>query len=201
MTPGEEKLQEGVVTLWRQRWPRGAATFILRSKRGSLPPSQLLLTGLSPPPRFCSPSRGDGSQCVPVRPVTRRELPAGVSGGIHVRLGLQMPEEEAFCVFVRLMQEYRLRELFKPSMAELGLCIYQFEYLLQVGTPPPPQEYPLGVGAGEQSWGMWTGRGRREVPPVELVSCSPGLGGGPGDALRTSPGLSWETPRTSMRHP
>lgn len=45
---------------------------------------------------------------------------------------LQMPEEEAFCVFVRLMQEYRLRELFKPSMAELGLCIYQFEYLLQV---------------------------------------------------------------------
>lgn len=46
----------------------------------------------------------------------------------------QMPEEEAFCVFVRLMQEYRLRELFKPSMAELGLCIYQFEYLLQVQT-------------------------------------------------------------------
>ncbi|XP_048104942.1 EVI5-like protein [Alosa alosa] len=45
---------------------------------------------------------------------------------------MQMPEEEAFCVFVRLMQEYRLRELFKPSMAELGLCIYQFEYLLQV---------------------------------------------------------------------
>lgn len=45
---------------------------------------------------------------------------------------LQMPEEEAFCVFVRLMQEYRLRELFKPSMAELGLCIYQFEYMLQV---------------------------------------------------------------------
>lgn len=35
-------------------------------------------------------------------------------------------------MFVRLMQEYRLRELFKPSMAELGLCIYQFEYLLQV---------------------------------------------------------------------
>lgn len=46
-----------------------------------------------------------------------------------------MPEEEAFCVFVRLMQEYRLRELFKPSMAELGLCIYQFEYMLQVSRP------------------------------------------------------------------
>lgn len=47
----------------------------------------------------------------------------------------QMPEEEAFCVFVRLMQEYRLRELFKPSMAELGLCIYQFEYMLQEQLP------------------------------------------------------------------
>uniref|UniRef100_A0A4W3K716 Ecotropic viral integration site 5 like n=1 Tax=Callorhinchus milii TaxID=7868 RepID=A0A4W3K716_CALMI len=48
---------------------------------------------------------------------------------------MQMPEEEAFCVFVRLMQEYRLRELFKPSMAELGLCIYQFEYLIQEQLP------------------------------------------------------------------
>lgn len=43
-----------------------------------------------------------------------------------------MPEEEAFCVFVKLMQDYRLRELFKPSMAELGLCMYQFEYMIQV---------------------------------------------------------------------
>ncbi|XP_025048549.1 EVI5-like protein isoform X3 [Alligator sinensis] len=48
---------------------------------------------------------------------------------------MKMPEEEAFCVFVRLMQEYRLRELFKPSMAELGLCIYQFEYMLQEQLP------------------------------------------------------------------
>ncbi|XP_063997722.1 EVI5-like protein isoform X2 [Pogoniulus pusillus] len=48
---------------------------------------------------------------------------------------MQMPEEEAFCVFVRLMQEYRLRELFKPSMAQLGLCIYQFEYMLQEQLP------------------------------------------------------------------
>lgn len=47
---------------------------------------------------------------------------------------LQMPEEEAFCVFVKLMQDYRLRELFKPSMAELGLCMYQFEYMIQVDT-------------------------------------------------------------------
>ncbi|XP_038046172.1 EVI5-like protein isoform X2 [Patiria miniata] len=44
---------------------------------------------------------------------------------------MQMPEEEAFCVLVKLMQEYRLRELFKPSMAELGLCMFQLECMLQ----------------------------------------------------------------------
>ena len=43
-----------------------------------------------------------------------------------------MPEEEAFCVLVKLMQDYRLRELFKPSMAELGLCMFQLECMLQV---------------------------------------------------------------------
>ena len=42
-----------------------------------------------------------------------------------------MPEEEAFCVLVKLMQEYRMREMFKPSMAELGLCMYQLEMLVQ----------------------------------------------------------------------
>ncbi|XP_041861434.1 ecotropic viral integration site 5 protein homolog isoform X3 [Melanotaenia boesemani] len=48
---------------------------------------------------------------------------------------MQMPEEEAFCVFVKLMQDYRLRELFKPSMAELGLCMYQFESMIQEQLP------------------------------------------------------------------
>uniref|UniRef100_A0A673H9Y1 Rab-GAP TBC domain-containing protein n=1 Tax=Sinocyclocheilus rhinocerous TaxID=307959 RepID=A0A673H9Y1_9TELE len=48
---------------------------------------------------------------------------------------MQMPEEEAFSVFVKLMQDYRLRELFKPSMAELGLCMYQFECMIQEQLP------------------------------------------------------------------
>jgi len=30
------------------------------------------------------------------------------------------------------MQDYRMREIFKPTMAELGLCIFQLESLLQV---------------------------------------------------------------------
>lgn len=45
---------------------------------------------------------------------------------------LQMPEEEAFAVFVKLMQDYKMRDMFKPTMAELGLCMFQLENLVQV---------------------------------------------------------------------
>ncbi|KAM7305662.1 putative ecotropic viral integration site [Ixodes scapularis] len=48
---------------------------------------------------------------------------------------LQMPEEETFAVLVRMMQDYRLREIYKPSMAELGLCMYQLECLVQELVP------------------------------------------------------------------
>uniref|UniRef100_A0A915Q789 Rab-GAP TBC domain-containing protein n=1 Tax=Setaria digitata TaxID=48799 RepID=A0A915Q789_9BILA len=51
------------------------------------------------------------------------------------QLLLQMPEEEAFAVFVRLMETYRLRELFKPTMTELGLCMFQLECLVQEQMP------------------------------------------------------------------
>ncbi|RUS91206.1 hypothetical protein EGW08_001012 [Elysia chlorotica] len=53
------------------------------------------------------------------------------SGFIVGLLLMQMPEEDAFAVMVRLMQDFRLRELFKPSMAELGLCMYKLECLIQ----------------------------------------------------------------------
>ncbi|GFN88395.1 Rab GTPase-activating protein 1 [Plakobranchus ocellatus] len=53
------------------------------------------------------------------------------SGFIVGLLLMQMPEEDAFAVLVRLMQDFRLRELFKPSMAELGLCMYKLECLIQ----------------------------------------------------------------------
>ena len=43
-----------------------------------------------------------------------------------------MPEEDSFCVFVQLMEDYGVRELYKPNMSELGLCIYQLENLVQV---------------------------------------------------------------------
>ncbi|XP_067012573.1 ecotropic viral integration site 5 ortholog isoform X2 [Anabrus simplex] len=53
------------------------------------------------------------------------------SGFIVGLLLMQMPEEEAFAVLVKLMQEYRMRDMFKPTMAELGLCMYQLENLVQ----------------------------------------------------------------------
>eukprot|EP00073_Rattus_norvegicus_P039484 XP_008767270.1 PREDICTED: EVI5-like protein isoform X1 [Rattus norvegicus] len=56
---------------------------------------------------------------------------------------MQMPEEEAFCVFVRLMQEYRLRELFKPSKKKnLGFNAPRPNTSLSVPTslPLPTQE-------------------------------------------------------------
>lgn len=48
---------------------------------------------------------------------------------------LQMPEEEAFYVLLKLMENYRLRELYKPAMTDLGLCMFQLECLVQETMP------------------------------------------------------------------
>ncbi|XP_026676157.1 ecotropic viral integration site 5 ortholog-like [Diaphorina citri] len=53
------------------------------------------------------------------------------SGFIVGLLLMQMPEEEAFAIFVKIMQDYKMRDMFKPSMAQLGLCMYQLENLVQ----------------------------------------------------------------------
>ncbi|KAK3902798.1 rab-GTPase-TBC domain-containing protein [Staphylotrichum tortipilum] len=42
-----------------------------------------------------------------------------------------MPEEEAFCLLVRLMNQYHLRDLFIQDMPGLHLHLYQFERLLE----------------------------------------------------------------------
>ncbi|XP_046803068.1 ecotropic viral integration site 5 ortholog [Lucilia cuprina] len=52
------------------------------------------------------------------------------SGFIVGLLLMQMPEEEAFAVLVQIMQQHRMRDMFKPSMSELGLCMYQLENLV-----------------------------------------------------------------------
>lgn len=42
-----------------------------------------------------------------------------------------MPEDEAFCLLVRLMNQYQLRELFIQDMPGLHMRLYQFERLLE----------------------------------------------------------------------
>ncbi|KAI0552780.1 RabGAP/TBC [Xylaria curta] len=42
-----------------------------------------------------------------------------------------MPEEEAFCLLVRLMNQYKLRELFIQDMPGLHMHLYQFERILE----------------------------------------------------------------------
>lgn len=42
-----------------------------------------------------------------------------------------MPDEEAFCVLVRLMKSYDLRSQYVPDMPGLQLRLYQFDRLLE----------------------------------------------------------------------
>ncbi|QDS73820.1 hypothetical protein FKW77_006234 [Venturia effusa] len=50
---------------------------------------------------------------------------------IVMPLLLNMSHEEAFCVFVRLMNQYGMREMFVQDMPGLHLHLYQFERLLE----------------------------------------------------------------------
>ena len=42
-----------------------------------------------------------------------------------------MPDEEAFCVLVRLMDSYNLRSLFLADMPGLQLRLFQFDRLVE----------------------------------------------------------------------
>jgi hypothetical protein len=46
-----------------------------------------------------------------------------------------MPDEEAFCVLVRLMKSYDLRSHFIPDMPGLQLRLFQFDRLLEEHLP------------------------------------------------------------------
>lgn len=47
-----------------------------------------------------------------------------------------MPEEQAFCVLVKIMFDYGLRALYRNNFEDLHCKFYQLERLMQV-TPPP----------------------------------------------------------------
>lgn len=54
---------------------------------------------------------------------------------------LHMPEEQAFCVFVRIMVHYGLRDLFRNNFDELYLKFYQLEHLLEDHMPDLHQHF------------------------------------------------------------
>ncbi|KLU81775.1 hypothetical protein MAPG_00856 [Magnaporthiopsis poae ATCC 64411] len=48
---------------------------------------------------------------------------------------MHMPDKQAFCVLVRLMENYDLRSCFLPDLAGLHVRIYQFSQLLRANMP------------------------------------------------------------------
>ncbi|KAL7624313.1 hypothetical protein AAE478_005874 [Parahypoxylon ruwenzoriense] len=64
--------------------------------------------------------------------------PVGYAQGMNflvMPLLFNMPEEEAFCLLVRLMNHYKLRDLFIQDMPGLHMHLYQFERLLEDHEP------------------------------------------------------------------
>lgn len=62
----------------------------------------------------------------------------GYCQGIAFIVGLlllQLSEEDSFMLLCEVMQKYRMREIYKPTMAELVLCHYQLECLVQEQLP------------------------------------------------------------------
>lgn len=45
-----------------------------------------------------------------------------------------MPEEQAFCVLVKIMYDYGLRDLYKNNFEDLHCKFYQLERLMQVNS-------------------------------------------------------------------
>eukprot|EP00045_Choanoeca_perplexa_P011196 m.117374 g.117374 ORF g.117374 m.117374 type:complete len:572 (+) comp15545_c0_seq5:822-2537(+) len=59
---------------------------------------------------------------------------------------MHMPEEEAFQLLIVLMQDYDLRDLFKPTMAALPVRLFQFEKLIAYAYPKLDQHFgDLGI--------------------------------------------------------
>ncbi|KAG0141122.1 hypothetical protein CROQUDRAFT_136313 [Cronartium quercuum f. sp. fusiforme G11] len=62
----------------------------------------------------------------------------GYTQGLQFIIGpmlLNMPDEEAFCVLVRLMNSYDLRSHFIPNMPGLQLRLFQFDRILEDNLP------------------------------------------------------------------
>lgn len=82
-----------------------------------------------------------------------------------------MPDEEAFCVLVRLMQSYGLRTHYTPAMPGLQMRLFQFDKLLEELLPVTFMHLTRqGVKSSMYASQWWlTLFGYRF--PLELVQC------------------------------
>uniref|UniRef100_A0A8C1SGG6 Rab-GAP TBC domain-containing protein n=1 Tax=Cyprinus carpio TaxID=7962 RepID=A0A8C1SGG6_CYPCA len=53
-------------------------------------------------------------------------------GSVFIVGLLQMAEEEAFYIFLRLMKDFGMRDLYRSNMVELSCCIYQSDAMIKV---------------------------------------------------------------------
>ncbi|KAK9765304.1 GTPase-activating protein [Basidiobolus ranarum] len=87
---------------------------------------------------FQSDGGGQESLYNVVKAFSLYDTDVGYCQGIPFIVGpllLHMPEEEAFCVLVRLMRAYGLRGHFTPQLETLHLRLYQFDHLLEEYLP------------------------------------------------------------------
>ncbi|KAF9988623.1 GTPase-activating protein [Mortierella antarctica] len=66
------------------------------------------------------------------------DIEVGYCQGLSFVVGpllLNMPDEEAFCMLVRMMSNYEMRGHYTPDMSTLQLRLYQFEQLMEETIP------------------------------------------------------------------
>eukprot|EP00729_Bicosta_minor_P006480 gene6480-261_t len=54
---------------------------------------------------------------------------------VAAELLLHMPEEDAFCLFIKIMYDYKVRDMFKNGFAQMQVKYYQLTRLIQVHIP------------------------------------------------------------------
>lgn len=89
---------------------------------------------------FFKSEKGDGQTSLfnVVKAYSMHDPSVGYCQGLAFIAGallLNMPDEQAFCTLISLMESYGLHDLFIPSMEGLQLCLYQFDNLLELMLP------------------------------------------------------------------
>ncbi|KAI8073492.1 rab-GTPase-TBC domain-containing protein [Gilbertella persicaria] len=90
--------------------------------------------------RDLAPRRGSGQQSLErvLKAYSLYDSLVGYCQGLAFLVGpllLNMPEQQAFCVFVRMMETYEMRTMFTLNMEGLQLRLYQFANLLDQVLP------------------------------------------------------------------